>query len=199
MLTFFNQFPQRISDVTTQLTAHGLPLTAPTTPAPLPDPDDPWASSRSTPPVDRTTLAWCTAAQILSAHHRTPLSTQVLAADALIRELGVRGLAQLHTDLHGGAPIDYRFTCCPYCSGCGEDPLLPDCGELGCPPQYEFIDHDHICPVCQGESFQPEWFAGERIIQLDGLLVDAASNDGRRGARFVSWFHNALRWGAGGT
>lgn len=72
MLTFFNQFPQRISDITTQLTTHGLPLTAPATPAPLPDPDDPWASSRPTPPVDRTTLAWCTAAQMLSAHHRTP-------------------------------------------------------------------------------------------------------------------------------
>ncbi|MFF2236330.1 hypothetical protein [Streptomyces anulatus] len=169
MLTFFNQFPQRISDVTTQLTTHGIPLTAPTTPAPPLDPDDPWASSRPAPPVNRTTLALCTAAQMLSTHHRTTLSTQVLSADALIRELGVRGLAQLHTDLHDGAPIDYRFTRCPYCSGCGEDPLLPDCAELGCPPQYEFIDHDHICPVCRGESFQPEWFGPERITQLDRL------------------------------
>ncbi|WP_331735742.1 hypothetical protein OG333_37420 (plasmid) [Streptomyces anulatus] len=101
-----------------------------------------------------------------------------------MRELGVRGLAQLHTDLHGGAPIDYRFTRCPYCSGCGEDPLLPDCAELGCPPQYEFIDHDHICPVCQGESFQPEWFAEERIIQLDGLLTQPRD----RATGQVSWF-----------
>ncbi|WP_097868542.1 hypothetical protein [Streptomyces sp. rh34] len=170
MLTFFNQFPQRISDVTTQLTTQGLPLTAPATPTPPPDPDDPWASSRPTPPVNRTTLAWCTAAQMLSTYHRTPLSSQVHSADALIRELGVRGLAQLHTDLHDGAPIDYRFTRCPYCSGCGEDPLLPDCAELGCPPQYEFIDHDHICPVCQGADHQPEWFGEERIAQLDRWL-----------------------------
>lgn len=74
MLTFFNQFPQRISDVTTQLTTQGLPLTAPATPAPQLDPDDPWASSRPNPPVDRTTLARCTAAQMLSTHHHTPPS-----------------------------------------------------------------------------------------------------------------------------
>ncbi|MEU8672888.1 hypothetical protein AB0C71_39050 [Streptomyces anulatus] len=189
MLTFFNQFPQRISDVTTQLTNQGLPLTAPTTPAPPLDPDDPWASSRPAPPVDRTTLAWCTAAQMLSAHHRIPLSAQVHSADALIRELGVRGLAQLHTDLHGGAPIDYRFTRCPYCSGCGEDPLLPDCADLGCPPQYEFIDHDHICPVCQGESFQPEWFAEERIVRLDHLLTGAIDPGSVR----VSWYRKLVR------
>ncbi|RPK78200.1 hypothetical protein [Streptomyces sp. ADI98-10] len=181
MLTVFSQFPQRISDVTTQLIAQGLPLTAPATPAPPLDPDDPWASSRPAPPVNRTTLAWCTAAQMLSAHHRTPLSTQVHSADALIRELGVRGLAQLHTDLHGGAPIDYRFTRCPYCSGCGEDPLLPDCVDLGCPPQYEFIDHDHICQVCQGESFQPDWFAEERIVRLDAALAEAISTRGSAG------------------
>ncbi|MEU4181487.1 hypothetical protein [Streptomyces sp. NPDC026589] len=173
MLTFFNQFPQRISDVTSQLTTQGIPLTAPATPASPSDADDPWASSRPTPPLNRTTLAWCTAAQMLSTHHRTPLSTQVLSADALIRELGVRGLAQLHSDLHRGAPIDYRFTRCPYCAGCGEHPLLPGCAELGCPPQYEFIDHDHICPVCRGENFQPEWFAEERITELDRLLADA--------------------------
>ncbi|MFJ1803976.1 hypothetical protein [Streptomyces sp. NPDC088180] len=110
---------------------------------------------------------------MLSAHHRTPLSTQVLSADALIRERGVCGLTQLRTDLHGGAPIDYRFTHCPYCSGCGEDPLLPDCVELGCPPQYEFIGHDHICPVCRGENAQPDRFTAERITELDRLLADA--------------------------
>lgn len=55
MLTFFNQFPQRISDGTTQRTTQGIPLTSPAVPAPAPDPDDPWASSRSAPPVDRTT------------------------------------------------------------------------------------------------------------------------------------------------
>ncbi|MEV7657906.1 hypothetical protein AB0O39_27525 [Streptomyces anulatus] len=170
MLTFFNQFPQRVSDVTTELTTHGIPFTAPATPSPPSDADDPWASSRHTPPVNRTTLAWCTAAQMPSTHHRTPLSTQVHSADALIRERGICGLAQLHTDLHDGAPIDYRFTRCPYCAGLGEDPTLLDCSELGCPPQYEFIGHDHICPVCMGADYQPEWFGEERITQLDRLV-----------------------------
>ncbi|MFJ3973465.1 hypothetical protein ACIPYR_35725 [Streptomyces parvus] len=89
----------------------------------------------------------------------TAIDRQVLAADALIRELGVRGLAPLHSDLHFGAPIDYRFTRCPYCSGLGEDPTLPNCQEVGCPREYEFADHPHICPVCRGEDFQPEWIA----------------------------------------
>ncbi|MFE3430458.1 hypothetical protein [Streptomyces sp. NPDC059171] len=108
---------------------------------------------------------------MLTDHH-TAIAQQVPAADALIRELGVRGLTQLHTDLHHGAPIDYRFTRCPYCSGLGEDPTLPDCRQVGCPPQYEFADHPHICPVCRGEDYQPTWFAEKRIAQLDRLLGD---------------------------
>lgn len=152
MLTFFNHFPQRISDVTTQLTTQGIPLTSSAVPATAPD--DPGTSSRPVPPVDRTTLAWCTAAQMLSAHHRTPLSAQVLSADALIRERGVRRLAR---------PTPTFTT------------ALPDCAELGCPPQYEFIGHDHICPVCMGADCQPEWFGEERITELD-RLVDAPSS-----------------------
>ncbi|MFI0020310.1 hypothetical protein [Streptomyces griseus] len=171
MTRLFTEFPKRISDITTQLTTQGIPLLAPVTPAAPPDPDDPWGSNHPAPPVDRTTLAWCTAVQMLADHHHTAVERQVLAADALLRELGVRGLAQLHSDLHLGAPIDYRFTRCPYCSGLGEDPTLPDCREVGCPPQYEFADHPHICPICRGEDYQPEWFAEKRVAELDGRLA----------------------------
>ncbi|MEQ4611488.1 hypothetical protein ABMX48_36760 [Streptomyces cavourensis] len=97
---------------------------------------------------------------------------QVLAADALLRELGVRGLAQLHSALHAGAPIDYRYTRCPYCSGIGEDPTQPTCGEAGCAPWLEFVGHDHPCPVCPGD-YQPQWYAGERMTELEELLADA--------------------------
>ncbi|MFJ3973464.1 hypothetical protein ACIPYR_35720 [Streptomyces parvus] len=74
MTRLFTVFPQRIADVTTQLTTQGIPLTAPITPAVPPDLDDPWGSSPPSPPVDRTSLAWCTAAQMLADHH-TPRST----------------------------------------------------------------------------------------------------------------------------
>ncbi|MFF3540031.1 hypothetical protein ACFYXP_39735 [Streptomyces sp. NPDC002466] len=170
--TVFDQFTRRTADVTAQLTTLGIPLTAPTPPPADPDPDDPWASSY-TVPVDRSTLAWCTAAQMLADHHHTGIDHQVLAADALLRELGVRGLAQLHTDLHHGAPIDYRFTPCPYCSGIGEDPTQPDCQDAGCPPQYEFAGHDHLCPVCRGADYQPQWLAEEHMPELEQLLADA--------------------------
>ncbi|MEU8599348.1 hypothetical protein AB0D07_37680 [Streptomyces globisporus] len=130
MTRLFTEFPKRIADITTQLTTQGIPLLAPVTPAAPPDPDDPWGSNHPAPPVDRTTLAWCTAVQMLADHHHTAVEQQVL-----------------------GAPIDYRFTRCPYCSGLGEDPTLPDCREVGCPPQYEFADHPHICPVCRGEDY----------------------------------------------
>ncbi|MFG3398602.1 hypothetical protein [Streptomyces parvus] len=171
MTRLFTEFPKRIADITNQLTTQGIPLTAPVTPAAPPDPDDPWGSNHPAPPVDRTTLAWCTAVQMLADHHHTAIEQQVLSADALIRELGVRGLTQLHSDLHRGAPIDYRFTRCPYCSGLGEDPTLPTCREVGCPPQYEFADHHHICPVCRGEDYQPEWFAEKRVAELDRSLA----------------------------
>ncbi|WP_228183868.1 hypothetical protein [Streptomyces anulatus] len=52
------------------------------------------------------------------------------------------------------------------------------------PPQYEFFGHGHICPVCMGAEYQPEWFGEERIIQLDGLLTDARDS----GTGQVSWF-----------
>ncbi|MCQ1579302.1 hypothetical protein [Streptomyces parvus] len=184
MTRLFTEFPKRIADITTQLTTQGIPLTAPVTPAAPPDPDAPWGSSHPAPPVDRTTLAWCTAVQMLADHHHTAIEQQVLAADALIRELGVRGLTQLHSDLHRGAPIDYRFTRCPYCSGLGEDPTLPDCRDVGCPPRYEFTDHAHICPVCRGEDYEPEWVAEERITELDRLLDTSLGHGPRR----VSWY-----------
>ncbi|MFF5893862.1 hypothetical protein ACFY72_34605 [Streptomyces globisporus] len=193
MTRLFNEFPQRIADVTTQLTTLGISLTAPITPAAPPDPDYPWGSSHSAPPVDRTTLAWCTGAQMLADHHHTEIDRQVPAADALIRELGVRGLTQLHSDLHHGAPIDYRFTRCPYCSGLGEDPTLPNCREVGCPPQYGFADHPHICPVCQGEDYQFEWFAEKHLAQLDRLLVDGLEVRGRSRSRFGSRCDRYLR------
>nr|BAK19857.1 hypothetical protein [Streptomyces rochei] len=170
--TVFDQLTRRTADVTTQLTTLGIPLTAPAPPPATPDPGDPWASSYQAP-VDRSTLAWCTAVTMLADHHHTGIDRQVLAADALLRELGVRGLAQLHSDLHAGAPIDYRFTRCPYCSGIGEDPTQPTCGEVGCAPWLEFAGHDHVCPVCHGDDYQPQWFAEEQTTELEELLADA--------------------------
>lgn len=194
MTRLFTEFPQRIADVTNQLTMQGIPLTAPITSGSRPDPDDPWGSSHPAPPIDRATLAWCTAARMLADHHHTAIDRQVLAADALLRELGVRGLAQLHSDLASGAPIDYRFTRCPYCSGLGEDPTLPDCREVGCPPQYEFADHPHICPVCRGEDYQPEWFAEERVTELDRWLAVSLGHGPVR----VSWYERLAQLLRGG-
>ncbi|MFJ9412469.1 hypothetical protein [Streptomyces sp. NPDC101393] len=168
--TVFDQFTRRTANVTAQLTTLDIPLTAPA--APPADPADPWASS-DTIPVDRSTLAWCTAVTMLADHHHTGIDRQVLAADALLRELGVRGLTQLHSDLHHGAPIDYCFTRCPYCSGIGEDPTRPDCQDVGCAPWHEFAGHDHLCPVCQGDDYQPQWFAEEHMAELEQLLADA--------------------------
>ncbi|MFD3820605.1 hypothetical protein ACFWRZ_36555 [Streptomyces rubiginosohelvolus] len=167
----YDQFTRRTADVTAQLTTLGIPLTAPVPPPADTDPTDPWASSH-TAPVDRSTLAWCTAVTMLATHHDTSIDRQVDAADALLRELGVRGLAQLHSDLHAGAPIDYRFTLCPYCSGIGEDPTLPDCQDVGCPPEYEFAGHDHLCPVCP-DTYEPQWFAEEQMTAVEALLADA--------------------------
>ncbi|MFF3974870.1 hypothetical protein ACFYZ6_34150 [Streptomyces rubiginosohelvolus] len=184
MTRLFTEFPKRIADITTQLTTQGIPLTAPVTPAAPPDPENPWGSNHPAPPVDRTTLAWCTAVQMLADHHHTAIERQILAADALLRELGVRGLAQLHSDLHHGAPIDYRFTRCPYCGGLGEDPTLPDCREVCCPPQYEFADRPHICPVCEGADYQPEWFAKKRVTERDRWLATSLGNRPGR----TSWY-----------
>ncbi|MFH8886597.1 hypothetical protein [Streptomyces californicus] len=186
--TLFQQLTRRTANITTQLTTLGIPLTAPALPPTEPDPSDPWASSYS-PTVDRTTLAWCTAVTMLAQHHHTGLDRQVPAADALLRERGVHGLAQLHSDIHAGAPVDYRFTRCPYCASLGEDPTLPDCREVGCPPQYEFADHPHLCPVCHGADYQPEWYAEERITQLDQMLNGSPARCVRRWgrARLMRW------------
>ncbi|MFF9593870.1 hypothetical protein ACF1FX_32580 [Streptomyces sp. NPDC014646] len=110
---------------------------------------------------------------MLADRHHTSIDRQVLAADALLRELGTRSLAQLHSDLHDGAPVDYRFTRCPYCAGTGEDPTLPTCQDLGCPPRHEFIGHDHLCPVCASDDYQPRWFAEQHMADLEKLLADA--------------------------
>ncbi|GLW19715.1 hypothetical protein Stsp01_64580 [Streptomyces sp. NBRC 13847] len=177
--TVFDQFTRRTADVTAQLITLNIPLTAPTPPPAEPNPTDPWAGSH-TAPVDRSTLAWCTASQMLADRHHTGIDRQVLAADALLRELGVRGLAQLHSDHHGGAPVDYRFTRCPYCSGLGEDPTQPTCAEVGCPPQYEFAGHEHLCPVCQGDNYQPQWFAEEHMTNLEERLADAIAKSEER-------------------
>ncbi|MGW7347983.1 hypothetical protein [Streptomyces sp. NPDC054854] len=101
--TVFDQLTRRTADVTAQLAILGIPLTALTPPSSDPDPTDPWACSH-TALVDRSTLAWCTAVQMLAKNHGTGIDRQILAADALLRELGVRGLAKLHSDLHHGAP-----------------------------------------------------------------------------------------------
>ncbi|MFJ2629965.1 hypothetical protein ACIO6T_43260 [Streptomyces sp. NPDC087532] len=183
--TVFDQFTRRVTGVTAQLATLAIPLTAPALP-PAANPTDPWASSYPIP-VDRSTLAWCTAVQMLADHHHTGIDRQVLAADALLRELGVRGLAQLHSDLHGGAPVDFRFTRCPYCSGIGEDPTLPTCQDIGCPPQYEFAGHDHICPVCHGDDYQPEWLAEEQMTELEELLADAIEDRTPARSRLTAW------------
>ncbi|WP_432020282.1 hypothetical protein [Streptomyces sp. 1222.5] len=169
--TVFDQFTRRTADVTAQLTTLGIPLTAPAPPPADLNPADPWASNY-TVPVDRSTLAWCTAVTMLAEHHHTDIDRQVLAADALLRELGIRGLAQLHSDLHAGAPIDYRYTRCPYCSGIGEDPTQPTCGDVGCAPWLEFAGHDHPCPVCPGD-YQPQWYAEEQMAELEERLAAA--------------------------
>lgn len=170
-VTVFDQFTRRTADITAQLTTLGIPLTAPVPPPAGFNPADPWASNYAIP-VDRSSLAWCTAVTMLADHHHTGIDHQVPAADALLRELGVRGLAQLHSDLHAGAPIDYRFTRCPYCSGIGEDPTQPTCGEAGCAPWPEFAGHDHPCPVCPG-NHQPQWYAEQQMTELEELLADA--------------------------
>lgn len=71
------------------------------------DPTDIWASGLPGPEIDRTTLAWATAYRMLADHQpdTTPL-THVAGADAVLRELGVRGLAILQS----GLPIRPRLT-----------------------------------------------------------------------------------------
>ncbi|WP_331762468.1 hypothetical protein [Streptomyces sp. NBC_01508] len=190
MYTVFDQFTRRTADVTAQLATHGIPLTAPA--APPAAPDDPWAPSRPVP-VDRSTLAWCTAVTMLADHHHTPIGRQIPAADALLRENGIRGLATLHSDLHHGAPVDYRFTRCPYCSGIGEDPTRPTCQDLGCPSWREDDGHGHLCPVCHGDDYQPQWFAETHMADLGQLLADAIKNMAPLRTRLGPWLYRRAR------
>ncbi|ESQ01745.1 hypothetical protein B590_30208 (plasmid) [Streptomyces sp. PVA_94-07] len=170
--TVFDQFTRRTADITAQLAALGIPLTAPPPPPADPDPADPWASNY-TAPVDRSSLAWCTAVTMLADHHHTGIDRQVLAADALLRNSGSAASPSSTLTSHAGAPVDYRFTRCPYCAGIGEDPTQPTCREAGCATWLEFADHDHPCPVCHGNSHQPQWYADEQMTELEKLLADA--------------------------
>ncbi|MFB7030945.1 MULTISPECIES: hypothetical protein [unclassified Streptomyces] len=143
---------------------------------------DPWASSRPVP-VDRNTLAWRTAARMLAEHHRTSTDRQAPFADAVLRESGIRGLATLHSNLCGGAPVDYRFTRCPYCSGQGESPSPTACRDVGCTQAREADGHEHLCPVCQGADHDPKGHADTRMRQMDTLLIAALAKT-RSGARW---------------
>ncbi len=122
--------------------------------------------------VDRTTLAWCTAVTMLAEHHHTGLDRQVPAADALLRELGVHGLAQLHTDIHAGAPIDYRFTRCPYCVGLGEDPNLPDCSRA-----FHSCRQEPIAGDCWGLAVNPISEPTQRRGRITGRLCSHRFDD----------------------
>jgi len=160
---------QRVSDVTAELIAHGLPLTTPAGPLAI----DPNGWLIHNPAIDRTSPAWCTAVRMLADHHHTPLVDQIPTADALLKDRGIRGLATLHRNLAGGAPIDYRFTRCPYCQGLGEDPTEPSCAELGCRVPADISDHPHGCPVCRGANCEPEYYAEQQMNQVEQLLADA--------------------------
>ncbi|MFB8412428.1 hypothetical protein [Streptomyces albidoflavus] len=97
--TVFDQFPRRTAAVTAQLTILGIPLTAPVPPPADLNPADPWASNH-TAPVDRSSLAWCTAATMLADHHHTGIDHQVLAADVHTQLHHARPDLTVHTTLH---------------------------------------------------------------------------------------------------
>ncbi|MGW0538527.1 hypothetical protein [Streptomyces sp. NPDC003032] len=168
MTTFMDRFADRVTEVTTELATLDIPLTVPAGPFTT----DEYGWIDFTPEIDRSGLAWCTAVRMLADHHHTPLSRQILNADALLRELGVPGLATLHRDLVG-APIDYRFTPCPYCDGMGEDPTLPTCEQLGCRIPASIADHPHGCLVCRGETYEPEYYAERQMDEAEQLWAEA--------------------------
>ncbi|MFJ2060326.1 hypothetical protein ACIOMM_30915 [Streptomyces sp. NPDC087908] len=189
----FDQFTRRTTDVTAQLTTLGIPLTAPPPPPAESDPADPWASNYAVP-VDRASLAWCTAVTMLADHHHTGIDRQVLATDALLCELGICGLAQLHSDLHAGASVDYRFTRCPYCTGIGEDLTQPDCWEVGCASWLEFAGHEHLCPVCRGDDHQPQGLAKVHMAELEELLAGAIEEREQRASLRYRLRARLYRW-----
>jgi hypothetical protein len=161
---------QLLAVIRTVLDGMDLPLTAPGRPSRT-DPNG-WSYGYS-PEIDRTSLAWATAYRMLADHQpdAEPLS-HVYAADAVLRELGTAGLAILQSNLVGGAPIDFRYTPCPYCGGGGEDPTAA-CEDLGCSVHVDIADHLHGCPVCRAEVFEPELTAEQEMRRIDELLAEA--------------------------
>ncbi|MFV8133242.1 hypothetical protein [Streptomyces syringium] len=131
------------------------PLTAPGRPSRT-DPNG-WSYGYS-PEIDRTSLAWAIAYQLLADHQPdTPALSHVYGADAVLREQGIRGLADLQSNLANGAPIDYAYTRCAYCDATGEDPVSPD--------------YDASCPLCRGAIWYPERHSDQQIPRLVDLLT----------------------------
>jgi hypothetical protein len=160
-----------LAGVLAELTEVGAPFTAPGRPSRT---DATGWSFGYSPDIDRTSLAWATAYRMLRDHQPdAPWFSLMLSADALLRELRVPGLATLHRDL-AGAPVDYRYTRCPYCDGDSLDPTRPTCEDRGRTRDTEA--HEYICPVCQGAAFQPEYFGSAQIEQADRLLAEALAS-----------------------
>jgi hypothetical protein len=158
------------ADVLRELAAIEAPLTASGRPSRI-DPNG-WMYGYSDD-IDRTTLAWATAYRMLTDHQpEVPRLSHIYAADALLRESRVEGLATLHQELAGG-PINYRFTRCPYCWGRGEDPVDATCDERGCLHGLDPRDHEHLCPVCRGEEYAPEYFGPDQMQLMDERLTRA--------------------------
>ncbi|MDT9701116.1 hypothetical protein [Streptomyces sp. P17] len=157
------------ADILSELAEIEAPLTAPGRPSRT-DPNG-WSYGYSDD-IDRTTLAWATTYRRLTDHQPdAPRLSHIYAADALLRECRVTGLATLHQELAGG-PVNYRFTRCPYCWGSGEDPVEATCDERGCLHGLD-ADHEHLCPVCRGEEFAPEYFGPDQIQLMDERLARA--------------------------
>lgn len=177
---------QLLSDVHAALVDLALPLTAPGRPART-DPHG-WSYGYS-PDIDRTTLAWATAYQLLTDHQPgAPRLSQAFAADAVLREHGEHGLAVLHRQL-SGAPIDYRFTRCPYCWGRGDDPVDATCDERGCLHGLDARDHEHLCAVCRGAEFGPEYFGDDQIDLMDQRLARALAERTPARRPRTAWLH----------
>ncbi|WP_199552641.1 hypothetical protein [Streptomyces sp. N35] len=183
------EFARRVTRINGYLIERGIPLTAPE--LPRQHSDDPWGAPYGS--LDRSTLAWCTAVLLLALHHDTPIEMQIPAADAVLRESGVAGLRQLHRDLHGGAPVDYEYIRCPYCSGTMFDPAPVSCQETGCLHYLHGIEHDHYCPVCWGVDYQPEILLPERREYVAKLFAEALLIAGARRRR--RWPRSPARTG----
>ncbi|TLS45725.1 hypothetical protein FE633_13235 [Streptomyces montanus] len=187
-----NREEQLRADVHAELTEIDAPLTAPGRPS-RNDPNG-WSYGYSDD-IDRTTLDWATAYRMLTDHQPdAPRLSHIYAADALLRERRVEGLATLHQKLAGG-PINYRFTRCPYCWGSGEDPTDPTCEDLGCSRSMEVLAHDHLCPVCRGEEFAPEYFGPDQMELMAERLARALVARTPALRPIAAWFSRRSRTG----